>query len=67
MARDGVARCRSCSAPIWWRKTRTGKYQPMDIDLATNSRTYLPHFSTCQMKTYRAQLTATEAPKELPF
>jgi len=46
---DGIARCRSCAAPIWWRKNPSGKAQPMDFDLATMTRTETPHHATCPM------------------
>jgi hypothetical protein len=42
-----LSRCRSCQAPIWWRKNPSGKRQPMDYDLVTNSRTGVPHHATC--------------------
>lgn len=27
-----AARCKSCSAPIMWAKTRAGKSMPLDVD-----------------------------------
>jgi hypothetical protein len=42
-----MGRCRSCQAPIWWRKNPSGKRQPMDYDLVTNTQTDMPHHATC--------------------
>lgn len=42
-----LSRCRSCQAPIVWRKTPGGKYQPMDFDLLTGKPTDVSHFATC--------------------
>jgi hypothetical protein len=49
MTRDtSLSRCRSCQAPIWWRKNPSGKRQPMDYDLVTNTETDSPHHATCR-------------------
>ena len=44
---ETIQRCRSCQAPIWWRKGPSGKRQPMDYDLVTNTETDMPHHATC--------------------
>ena len=36
-----VQRCRSCGAPVEWRKTPTGKWCPYDAGTETS------HFQTC--------------------
>jgi hypothetical protein len=70
---DAIPRCRSCSAPVWWRRNPTGKYQPMDFDLLTNSRTSVPHHVTCPTVTIWRPLakpgrqTDDGKPVELPF
>jgi hypothetical protein len=66
---DAIPRCRSCSAPVWWRRNPSGKYQPMDFDLLTNSRTSVPHHATCpSVNSWRKQVTETDGrPAELPF
>lgn len=47
MSQPDLSRCRSCGAPIWWRKNPSGKFQPMDYDLTTNQATDMPHHATC--------------------
>jgi hypothetical protein len=53
--------CRSCSAPIYWVKTRAGKNMPVDADTATRGDTqfdpqagHISHYATCpQAKDHR--------------
>lgn len=47
VARPPVARCRSCSAPVWWGTTAAGKSCPFNYDLVTATATRESHFRTC--------------------
>jgi hypothetical protein len=41
MAAQAAQRCRSCGAPVEWRRTAAGKWCPYDAGTATS------HFTTC--------------------
>jgi hypothetical protein len=41
-AETGAQRCRSCGAPVEWRKTANGKWCPYDAG------TERSHFQTCR-------------------
>lgn len=68
---DGIARCRSCNAPVWWKRNPSGKFQPFDLDLTTNTRTNMPHHATCKLvKVWRPAVKKAAAdgtPMKLPF
>jgi hypothetical protein len=67
LANDGIARCRSCQAPIWWRRNPSGRAQPMDYDLVTNSPTDMPHHAMCRSAAeWRRPRGGTEA-SSLPW
>ena len=63
---DGLKRCQRCGAPIWFRNTTAGKYQPCDLDLVTGRRTSTPHFG-CTPRMGVATTESAPAMAELPF
>jgi hypothetical protein len=68
-----LSRCRSCQAPVWWRRNpQTKRWQPMNFDLVTNRRTDMPHHATCPLVEgwrdgRRRRRSAPVVSAELPF
>lgn len=66
MPRSELKRCQRCGAPIWFRKTANGKWQPCDVDLVAGRRASTPHFG-CTPRMGAATTTDLPETAELPF